>query len=161
MTKEQKTFDSTSDEIEFLICDVSNLWRKVLNFHTKILNVSNVERRILATIGRNPGWTQVQIAHYIDLEPQNLIRILDKFESQGWIEKRANPNDRRVKCLYVTAIAEPILEQIAAVRHQVRPDLLAGIPASEMESLTATLNEIKINLSNHLEACAKNSPRLK
>ena len=44
-----------NDDIEYLVCDVALLWRRILNTHSKQLGISNVERRLIINVDRNPG----------------------------------------------------------------------------------------------------------
>ncbi len=65
-------------DIEFLICDISVLWRRAFSLHTKEMGISTIERRIILNVDRRPGATQVEIANLIDIEPQNLTKPLDR-----------------------------------------------------------------------------------
>jgi DNA-binding MarR family transcriptional regulator len=75
-------------DIEYLVCHVNLLWRRFLNNKIKNLGISGTEKRVLFCIARNPGMTQVQIAKLLELEPQNLVRILDRLGEEKWVVKK-------------------------------------------------------------------------
>ena len=136
-----------NDEIEFLLCDVANIWRKVLNSHTDKLGIRACERRVLYAIKRFPGSTQVHIADLVDLEPQSLTRILDKLEANQWIEKRNDQQDRRVKRLYCTQAAEPLIVRIQAIGDDmIRPKALTGVDEDALDTMYSVLLKVKHNL---------------
>jgi MarR family transcriptional regulator for hemolysin len=138
-------------DIEYLICHVNLLWRRYLNINIKNLGISGTEKRVLYCIARNPGMTQVHVAKLLELEPQNLVRILDRLSQEEWIEKKANPGDRRVKCLSVTPKAEVIIAKIKAIGNKAKPEILSGIESEDAKILLASLEHIRTNLLAQLE----------
>lgn len=137
-------------EIEFLLCDVAALWRKAFNMQTKRLDISNVERRIIIVVARNPGSTQMRIAGLLDLEPQNLIKPLDKLIAHDWLERRPDAHDRRVNRIYPKEACTPILEKIEAIGNEIRPLVLTSIEPSQIEQFATALSKMKDNLEHYL-----------
>lgn len=138
-------------DIEYLVCHVGLLWRRLLNAKIKTLGISGTEKRVLFCIARNPGLTQVQIATLLDIEPQNLMRSLDKLETQDWIQKQADANDRRVKCLCITTEAKKILSKIQAISDNIKPYVLAGIDAKAIQTVINHLAKMRENIVEQLE----------
>ena len=141
-----KVCEQDVHDIEYLICNVAMLWRRLLNAKIKTLGISGTEKRVMFSIACYPGLTQVQIAKRLELEPQNLVRLLDKLEAQDWIAKKADPQDRRVKCLYVTEKANQIIGQIKQLGNAVKPEILAGIDEKKLIQMVESLTAIKSNL---------------
>ena len=138
-------------DIEYLMCHVMMLWRRVVNSQIKSLGINATEKRVLVCISRNPGLTQTQIANILELEPQNLIRSLDKLEKQNWIKKCADTNDRRTKLLFTTEEAKPILNQIKKINASVKPQILFSINEKEIKELIHHLTNIRENLFKELD----------
>jgi MarR family transcriptional regulator for hemolysin len=138
--------DFETDDVEYLICHAAMLWRRLVAIKIKSLGVSITEKRILFCIARNPGLTQVQIAKLLDLEPQNLMRSLDKMEKQNWIEKQADPKDRRVKCLRTTPHAKKIISKINAVADEVKLQVLGEMNPKKIQGAVNHITEIRENL---------------
>jgi len=138
------------EDIEYLICHVSMLWRRLLNSKIKRLNIGGTEKRVLICIARNPGLTQIQIANLLELEPQNLLRSLDKLEQHHWITKCADANDRRSKCLFITDEAKTIIAQVNSINESVKPQILAGMDKKKIQELIKHLTDIRENLFREL-----------
>ncbi|ODN42717.1 MarR family winged helix-turn-helix transcriptional regulator [Piscirickettsia litoralis] len=135
------------DELEFLICDVSNWWRRIYSSSSQGLGIGPTERRALYAIYQNPGLTQVQLAEFLDIEPQGLTRILDHFVDLNWLRKEIAPKDRRARCLYLTSASNPIIEKIRAIGDEFRPQSLENISNNELENFINTIKKMKENLA--------------
>ncbi len=153
MTKQNDQVACTLDihDIEYLVCHVAMLWRRMLGNRIKALGVNITEKRILFCIARFPGLTQVQIATQLDLEPQNLLRSLDRMEKQGWIIRQADPSDRRVKCICITPEAKQLMKKIIEVGDEIKPQILASLNNTERQAIVASLTTIRVNLLDLLK----------
>lgn len=133
-------------KIEFQISQVANLWRKVHNRNSKQLGMSVSERRVLVAVNLHPGQAQSTIALYLDMEPQNLLRIIDKLEQGGYLERRASNNDRRIKTLHLLEKGEDVINKIYEINDEFRTHLLDGIPAEKITITKDTLDLLEKNL---------------
>jgi DNA-binding MarR family transcriptional regulator len=61
---------------------------------------------VLNTVGRRQGLSQTEIADATALGVAALGKLLDALEKSHWIERRADPRDRRTKRLYLTRRAQ-------------------------------------------------------
>ncbi|MCH9643361.1 MAG: MarR family transcriptional regulator [Gammaproteobacteria bacterium] len=148
------------NEIEYSICDVSCLLKRMFNAAMKEIGLSNIERRTLMKIKRFPGITQIELARKLEIEPQNMLRILDRLEDRQWISKQQDPNDRRSKHIFVTQEAEPILKQIRAKADDLHQRVFRDMPAEEIESCQRTLDKIKHRFCEEL-TCIDEQKKLK
>jgi MarR family transcriptional regulator, transcriptional regulator for hemolysin len=137
-------------DIEYLVCHLGLLWRRLLNAKIKSLGVSGTEKRVLFCIAHNPGFTQVQIASLLDLEPQNLMRSLDKLEKLNWIQKQNDPDDRRIKCLTITTSAHKIIVKIKKLSDNIKPQILAGLDDKNIQVVISQLAKMRENISIQL-----------
>ena len=153
----QKQTDKAHDynldvsDIEPLVCHVAMLWRRLVGLRIKNLKVSITERRVLYCIMRHPGLTQVQIAKKLDLEPQNLLRILDKLEKNKWITKCIDPKDRRIKCLKITPESKKIISQIDKITAEVKKEVLEDVDLKKIQTTVDNLGSIRKNLLELLD----------
>ena len=82
---------------------------------------------MLAYTARSEGLNQTCLASYLEIEPITLVRLIDRLEGMGLIERRLDPRDRRQRNLYLTEKAWPELERIRALGAEVREEALAGL----------------------------------
>jgi MarR family transcriptional regulator for hemolysin len=77
----------------------------------------------------------------------SIVRILDRMESDGLLERRPDPADRRARCLYLTPKAKPLLEQIWRVSDATRAQAFTGIGRAERDVFLAAMDQMHQNLS--------------
>lgn len=152
MSNKQKQLEKalSVQSIEYMIYHITCLWRRLINYRIKHLGVSGTEKRILFHVARNPGMSQVHIANYLELEPQNLMRSLDKLEKMGWIKRCSDVKDRRVKCIYITENAEAIITKISDITSHIKQEILSGITDKKIQEVTESLSLIRQNLTEAL-----------
>jgi len=69
---------------------------------------------ILAVLGRNPGLRQAQVGFALDIQPTNLVPLIDGLEQRGLAERRAVPGDRRARGLFLTKLGAETLARLEA-----------------------------------------------
>lgn len=136
------------NQIEFLICDVSNLWKRAIIQELKEMDIRPNERRVLTAIARNPGATQVSIANALVIEPQNLSRLLQNIAP--YIEKKSTARDKRVKGLFLNKKGEELVKKVGAAFGDIRPQLLADVDKNDLDTVAKALTQIKENLDRFI-----------
>jgi MarR family transcriptional regulator for hemolysin len=101
---------------------------------------------VLVRLDRFEGLKQSELAEMLDLQPITLTRLLDRLSASGLIERRADPNDRRAKRLYLTPAARPLLEQLGELGEDLMATALAGVDRDSIERMVAQLATVKENL---------------
>jgi DNA-binding MarR family transcriptional regulator len=91
------------------------------------------------------GVSQVRLAELTDVDPMTLVRILDRMEAEGWLERRKDPRDRRVRCLYLTSEAKPLLDDIKHLIDVTWEEAFAGIPKQKSEMVMELLDTVRGN----------------
>jgi DNA-binding MarR family transcriptional regulator len=130
----------------FLVKDVSRLSAANFERHALELGLTLAQCKVLAWLHRNEGVSQIQLAELTDTDPMTLVRILDKMEADGWIERRAHETDRRARRLFLKKVAQPVVDRIWAVADRARSEALAGLSVKEREKLMSLLERVHGNL---------------
>ena len=135
----------------FLLTDIGRLIHKVFEQRASALGYSRPQWRILAYLGNNPGMMQAQLAERMEIEPITLSRHLDRMETEGVLERRGDPRDRRVKRLFLTEKADKQLVELRAVRDDIVNAIMVEIPEKEVEHLRTILSGVRRNLMEKLK----------
>lgn len=136
----------------FLVKDVSRLWVRHFEQRATQLGMSLTQCKVLVYLSRNEGATQARLAELSDTDPMTLVRVLDRMERDGWIERRADPADRRAYRLYRKPASDPVLEEIARIAEKARAEGLAGLSAEQREQMMEMLEHVRRNLTALLPA---------
>ncbi|MBP2300735.1 MarR family winged helix-turn-helix transcriptional regulator [Azospirillum picis] len=136
----------------FLLHDAARLLRKRFEQQARHLGLTRSQWQVLAYLSSNEGIHQGGLAELLDIEPITLVRLLDKLEAIGLIERRPHPTDRRVRLLHLTDKARPLLGSARKLGDATRAEALQGVSAADRETLVRVLGLIKCNL---VEACER------
>ena len=137
---------TTKREIAFSINDVARLLRTHADQKAASFGLTRAKWAVLARLDRFEGLKQNELAEMLDLQPISLTRLLDGLSENGLIERRACPDDRRAKRLFLTPAARPLLDRLSDLGEELMSTALAGLDRSETTALLASLTAIKENL---------------
>ncbi len=134
----------------FVLNDVARLLRKRFEQRARCLGLTRAQWQVLAYLSANEGIHQGGLADLLDIEPITLVRILDKLEVAGMVERRRHATDRRLWLLYLTPAAHPMLARMRLLGDATRQEALEGLSDEERAQLLHMLTTMKRNL---LDAC--------
>jgi DNA-binding MarR family transcriptional regulator len=99
---------------------------------------------ILRAIAAEPGRSQQALSGELGLLPSRVVAYVDELEDRGYVERRRNPDDRRLHALYLTASGKKVIGKIGELGRQHDRLLTAGLDAQQrdtMRQLLATMAE--------------------
>ena len=103
---------------------------------------------VLIQLAQHQGFNQAALAQILDIRPITLVRLLDRLEADGFVERIPDPDDRRAHVLALTAKALPIIESIHDLNRKACGDLQLGISEAEASQLRALLSRIRTRLAS-------------
>jgi DNA-binding MarR family transcriptional regulator len=143
--------DEIADErltLGFLLRDTSRLMRRRFAQRARDvrLELTRGESVVLAEIARTEGVNQATLAARLDMEPIALVRLIDRLQDLGLAERRALAGDRRVRTLWLTDAAGPVVTRILAIRAEVRAEALGGLSPEAAAALVESLRAVRSRL---------------
>jgi MarR family transcriptional regulator for hemolysin len=130
----------------FLVHDVARLMRVAYDRRTRELGLTRSQWWVLNHLYFNEGITQSELADILDVEKPTLGRLLDRLEAKGWVERRADPSDRRAKRVYLTGEVQGTMRSLRAIAGDLRLDAMDGLAEAERQRFVDILLVIKANL---------------
>lgn len=130
----------------YLIHDVSRLRRVTYDRELAPLGITRSQWWVLAFISRNDGLPQTQLANELDVGKVALGSLIDRLQSAGFVERRADEKDRRVKRVFLTPTALELIGRIGPINDRFNARILKGIPRQDLELTSKTLYAMKSNL---------------
>ena len=133
----------------FLVHDVSRLIKRGFERRARQMGlpITRQQAAVVLNIAGNEGVSQAEVAAWLDIEPIALVRMLDKLHEGGLVERRAHPTDRRIRTLWLTKTARPVVARILAINEAIRQEAFAGLPPATRDVLIDVLSHIKRNLA--------------
>jgi DNA-binding MarR family transcriptional regulator len=132
----------------FLVHDVSRFLKRRFDRRARQtgLPITRRQAAVVLYVARHEGVSQAEVANWLDLEPIALVRMLDRLHGEGLIERRPHPSDRRVRTLWLTPDAAPVVQRILDINRTIREEAFAGAAPGAREALIAALAVVKENL---------------
>lgn len=130
----------------YLIHDVSRLRRMMFDRALAPLGITRSQWWVLAFISRKDGLPQTQLANELDVGKVALGALIDRLELAGFVVRRTDPIDRRVKRVFLTKQAGRFLRRIRAETDIFNAKIVSGINRAALEKTSDTLFAMKQNL---------------
>ena len=137
----------TENNFGYLLYDVTRQLRKHFDRRATRLELTRAQWHALKSIRRNEGLSQKDVAEYLDMEPIAIGRVLDRLEKTGFIERRADPADRRRWSLYLLPKAHAVVDEMEIIASELRDDAMRGVGRDDFETLLRVLTQFKDNLA--------------
>src|SRR5205814_9613758 len=103
---------NTDEYIGVVISDVARLLRTEFDRRVRRLGITRAQWLVLTRLHRRPGASHSELAEMMEVEKATAGRMIDRLVANGWVERRAQPGDRRVKRVYLTPEAERVHKRI-------------------------------------------------
>ena len=132
--------------LAFLIMEAARLQRTVFDRRVRKVGFTRTQWMALRRVGDQPGVNQSELAELLEVEKATAGRVIDKLENFGWLERRQDDADRRVKRVYLTELGRRIHSEITPIAEAMVEEELAGLSAKERETLTDLLLTVKQRL---------------
>jgi DNA-binding MarR family transcriptional regulator len=91
----------------------------------------------------------------MEVEKATAGRMIDRLVANGWVERRSEPGDKRVKRVYLTVEAERVHKRIWRIAEETVETALADLSARESKQLFALLQRVKETLVSGADVPAK------
>jgi DNA-binding MarR family transcriptional regulator len=95
---------------------------------------------VLTALAEQPVRTQAALAQSIGADKSRIIAVLDELQQHGLIERRPDPDDRRVHLLALTEVGRRRRESVrAAIQRQEEERVLAALPETDRAAFIRAL----------------------
>lgn len=97
---------------------------------------------VLRLVARDPGRSQQALAGELDVVPSKMVALVDDLEHRGLVQRRRNPDDRRVHALHLTPDGQSVLARVRRVAEAHNAELTAALTRPERRQLTDLLTRL-------------------
>jgi DNA-binding MarR family transcriptional regulator len=130
----------------FLIHDVSRLRRVVVDRALKPLGVTRSQWWVLAFLSRRDGMTQTALAADLDLTKVAVGGLLDRMESGGFVERRVDQRDGRIRRVFLTPAGARFVGKIRGEVEKIEEEILVDVSDDQLQTAAQCLISIKRRL---------------
>jgi DNA-binding MarR family transcriptional regulator len=130
--------------VAFLLSQLGHRSASVFTDLIASIDLTPPHAGILRAIAAEPGRSQQALSGELGLLPSRVVAYVDELEDRGYVERRRNPDDRRLHALHLTASGKKVIGKIGELGRQHDRLLTAGLDAQQrdtMRQLLATMAE--------------------
>lgn len=146
MSKSEQPPLSEGRYLAFLIMEAARLQRTVFDRRVRKIGFTRTQWLALRRVQDQPGVNQSELAELLEVEKASAGRLIDKLEAFGWLERRADENDRRVNRVYLTSLGQSIYLEVTPYAESMVEEELSLLNREERETLTDLLLTVKRRL---------------
>jgi DNA-binding MarR family transcriptional regulator len=135
--------DAAPRSVGFLISQLGFFSSKRFMAALEPLGIDPREFLLMRFVAAADGRPQHELAERLAIPPSRMVALVDRLEEAGFIERRPDPEDRRVRGLYLTRKGRGVLERAGKVAIDYETRLCAGINREEREQLIDLLQKLQ------------------
>ncbi|KEO56250.1 MarR family winged helix-turn-helix transcriptional regulator [Thioclava pacifica] len=126
--------------------------RAMFDEQARDMGLTYARAKAILAVSRDEGLNQTQLAETLEIETPTLNRTLDGLEKLGFLERRPDPSDRRVRQVFLTDHARANADQIEGFIEDLRARLYDGIAPEDLAQARAVLARMEHNLDRMRQA---------
>jgi DNA-binding MarR family transcriptional regulator len=133
------------DGVAFLLSQLGHHATALFATQIATIDLTPPHAGILRAIAAEPGRSQQALSAQLGLLPSRVVAYVDELEDRGYVERRRNPDDRRLHALYLTASGRKLMNKIGDLARQHERRLTAGLDTEQR----ATLRDLLATIADH------------
>jgi MarR family transcriptional regulator for hemolysin len=132
------------DNFAARLAETARMWRNELDARLVPLGLSQARGLILHYLAvHGDGLQQNVLADIVGIRGSTLVRQLDRLESDGWVERRNDPVDRRAKTIHLAQKAAPLVAALEEKIQELRVEMLSGLTEQGLEACFSVMDHIQ------------------
>jgi DNA-binding MarR family transcriptional regulator len=131
----------------------------ISNIEFKEYNLTKGQYLYLVRICENPGIIQEKLAEMIKVDRTSASRAIQKLESNGFIEKKDDQHNLKIKKLFPTEKGKKVYPFIKRENDYSNIVALEGLSEGEVETISNLLQRVRKNIEKDWEFVKKGNKR--
>jgi DNA-binding MarR family transcriptional regulator len=129
--------------VGFLISQLGFFSSKAFTEALDPVGIGPREFLLMRFVAAAEGQSQQALAERLAVPASRMVALVDHLEDAGFLERRPDPEDRRVRGLYLTRKGRGALERASKIAIDYETRLCAGINREERERLIDLLQKLQ------------------
>ena len=138
------------ENIGLLIHDVARLLRVLYDRQMASIGLTRSQWWLLTYLFFKDGINQSELAILMDIEKAPLSRLLDRMETKGWVIRKNENKDRRIKNIYLSESVKPLISSMREKAANYRGESLSVLTDKDLNKLKDILQILKKDLSSKI-----------
>lgn len=144
--------------VESTLMSTARLVRVAFDARLAPLDLNLTQASLLGYVCEFGATTQTDLADHLGIGRAAIGAVIDRLEARGLVERRPNPDDRRVWLVSITDAGRDLAARIVEVDEVLRAELRRGIGREERQALAWVMTRLQQNLGAAIANCPPPAP---
>ena len=146
-----KKFDY-ENSIGFVVYSASKTFQKAFDLELRNkIGITLTQSKVIFSLYLHSGITQRELADKIGIESPTLVPIIDKMEEDGYVQRKPDARDRRIKRVYTTSKTNSLWNSMMDCAIYLKKIYVKDVSEQEIRSALNVIKKITANLTAYLE----------
>ena len=127
------------DGVAFLLAQLGRHAATLFAEQVATVDLSPPHAGILRVIAAEPGRSQQALSTQLGMLPSRVVVYVDELEERGYVERRRNPDDRRLHALHLTAAGKRLMRKLSELARAPELRLTAALDPEQYSTLRGLL----------------------
>src|SRR5574337_84269 len=147
---QMKKFDY-ENSIGLVVYSASKTFQKAFDLELRNkTGITLTQAKVIFSLYLHSGITQRELADKIGIESPTLVPIIDKMEEDGYVQRKSDAGDRRIKRVYTTAKTDSLWNSMMECATHLRKIYVKEVSEQELKSAIVVIKKITTNLASYL-----------
>ena len=148
--KQMKKFDY-ENSLGYVVYYASKIFQKSFDLELRNkIGITLTQSKVIFALYLNSGLTQKELADRIGIESPTLVPIIDEMEEAGYVQRKSDTEDRRVKRVYTTPKTDSLWDSMMECAMHIRKIYMKDVSEQEIKSALGIIKTITDNLTTYL-----------
>jgi DNA-binding MarR family transcriptional regulator len=125
----------------------------LFNFHTRLEcrmseglaahGTTLAQYDVVMTLCHGDGITQQELAERLLVTKANVVGLIDRVSAAGWVERRSDPEDRRVNRLYLTKAGRKLASEAQPGQYALIQRIFGTLTEAELRQIHALVGRLE------------------
>lgn len=134
--------NNRSDGVAFLLAQLGHHAATLFAEQVASIDLTPPHAGILRAIAAKPGRSQQDLSAQLGMLPSRIVVYVDELEQRGCVERRRNPDDRRLHALHLTPAGKKLLRKLSQLARQHERRLTTALDPAQYEALRGLLTTV-------------------
>ncbi len=145
--------------VESTLMATARLVREAFDVRLAPLGVNLTQAMLVAYVAEFGATSQTRLADRLGIGRAAIGSVVDRLEARDLVERRPDPDDRRVWLVSITPAGRELADRVADVDEVLRAELRRGIGREERQALAWVMTRLQQNLQHAIRRTPPADPR--
>lgn len=150
---EANSYQFNCFRVGYLIQDVARMHSTLFDKRMKPEGITRSQWWVLANMYRhetNEGMSSTELANLLEVGKVTLGGLIDRLESQGFVERKPDLSDRRVKKVFITKSGLELIGRMRLLTEDLSKNVFGGLDSKQLAKFEDSLRMMRDNIRGML-----------